>query len=647
MSGLIAAALGAALSLPPAAAAGPAAPAATAPAGDADAARRAWTPVLQSIGVTEGAVGAGAFARLVEKLATLPPICDKIRRSSPKPISLKDWVHVLRGLGIQPKPVMSEADWAAVLAQAGVDVSLGVSAPLPSKRETATVAPAVSSAAVAAASPAAAPPAPKAVVRVISADLKGMDIGEALKLIARQGEFSMVVPAGVHGSVSLLLKNVDVWDALREVLESADLAYAYDGQVVRVMTAAEYEKDFGARFDDKTVVDTLTLKNMKADAMARYLETFKSRLGKILTYDYSNTLVLIDTPEAIAKMKLMADAFDGRLETRVFTLNYAKAKDILAKIAPMTTKDVGSIQMDERTNRLFVVDYPSRVKEMAELVDAFDEQHRAVLIEARIVQITLSKGYQMGVNWGAVFSRIGSKAIPGGVTGNFAPFTIVAPGTPANGTSGPGAQGPTGLTAAVGTLTQNNYTAIVQALDSVGKTDLLSEPRVSVINNETADVLVGTKQAYVTDTVLTPGTGVATTSEQVNFIDVGVKLHVTPSIGDDGYITMKVKPEVSSVASNLVTAGGNTIPIVATTEAETTVLIKDGETILLGGLIEKDKTLTDGGVPLLSRIPLLGALFRSRNANNTKSEIAVFLTCRVQNPRAVAAVPGGLREAAQ
>ena len=632
---------------------------------DLAAAKKDWDPVLKRLGIEEGKTATSErYDVLVRRLAELPPMAGKIRQSTRKPIALKDWIHILTGLGIEPKPAMTEADWAAILAKAGVDVSKGVSAPLPPVAKAAAPAapPAVStqtlkavvpSAAPATAALASAPPplapavpamiapsappppiAPKTITKTVNLDLRGMDINEVLKLIARQGELNMVSASNVKGTVTLLLKDVELWEALHQVLETADLAYSYDGKVVRIMTGADYERVYGVRFDDKTGFETIIPKNIKAAAMSKFLEPFKTKIGKILVYDSANALVVIDTPDALKKMEQMAQTFDGQIETRVFSLNYAKVKEILPKILPMTTKDVATVESDERTNRIIVMDYPDRIKPMEALIKAFDEQHRVVLIEAKIIQVSLGDAYQLGVNWGSVFSSIGKNlGIPGGVTGSFAPFAITAPGTPAGGagTAGPGAAGPTGITASIGAFGTNGYTAVVQALQTIGKTKLISSPRLSILNNETASLLVGTHQAYVTDTVVTPGAGATTTSEQVNFIDVGVKLHVTPSIGEDGFITMKIKPEVSAVDSTLTTAAGNSIPIVGTSEMETSVVVKDGETLLLGGLIQDGRTKTDNGVPILSKIPFLGALFRGRSDSTTKSELAIFLTCHLNN----------------
>ena len=167
-------------------------------------------------------------------------------------------------------------------------------------------------------------------------------------------------------------------------------------------------------------------------------------------------------------------------------------------------------------------------------------------------------------------------------------------------------------------------------LQTVGNTKILSSPRIVALNGQESKILVGTKQAYVTTTVLSPGGGATvTTTEQINFVDVGVKLFVTPVIGEDGFITLKVKPEVSSVDSTITTAEGNTVPIVRVSQAETSLVVKDGVTVIIGGLIEDSKVDTKSGIPILSQIPILGIPFRSQDTNNQKTELVIFLTPKI------------------
>ena len=143
-----------------------------------------------------------------------------------------------------------------------------------------------------------------------------------------------------------------------------------------------------------------------------------------------------------------------------------------------------------------------------------------------------------------------------------------------------------------------------------GKSRVLANPKLVVVNNQEAKIHIGEKQAYVTTTTST-GSTTNTISEEVTFVDVGIQLSVTPTINDDGYITMKVKPEVSSVTSTLTTPTGNKIPIVDTSLTETTVMMKDNTTLIIGGLRRERKSSSSEGFPIISKIPFLGVFLRA------------------------------------
>lgn len=308
--------------------------------------------------------------------------------------------------------------------------------------------------------------------------------------------------------------------------------------------------------------------------------------------------------------------FNSRLETRLFPLNYSSAEEILAKINSLLTKDQGIAIMDKRSNRILVTDTRTKIENVEMMIRAFDVRHKEVRIDAKIVQVTLSDKLQFGVNWENIFNSLNDNTLKLNIKADFRSLPL---GTPAAGLPG--------ITATVGTLRTTEFNGFLDALQSVGKTNILSSPRITAMNNQEAKILVGTKEAFVTTTVINPGGGApTTTAEAVNFIDVGVKLFVTPAISEDGFITMKIRPEVSSVDRTLKTAQGNVIPIVRTSEAETSVVVKDGNTIVIAGLIEDKKTKETGGVPFLSRIPLLGIPFRSTVREKNKTELVIFLS---------------------
>ena len=178
----------------------------------------------------------------------------------------------------------------------------------------------------------------------------------------------------------------------------------------------------------------------------------------------------------------------------------------------------------------------------------------------------------------------------------------------------------------VGVISNNrDFNTVVTYLQTLGNSQVLANPKLAVVNNQEAKIHVGERQAYVTSTT-TSGQTTSTVSEEVTFIDTGIQLSVTPTINDDGFITMKIKPEVSSVVSYITTPSGNQIPIIDTSTAETTVMTKDGSTIVIGGLRQDEKDTSSSGIPYLSNLPLIGWMFQSGTKSMIRTELLVLLT---------------------
>ena len=156
-----------------------------------------------------------------------------------------------------------------------------------------------------------------------------------------------------------------------------------------------------------------------------------------------------------------------------------------------------------------------------------------------------------------------------------------------------------------------------------------------------AKILVGTKEAVVTVTTTVPATGSTVSAPEIQYVDVGTKLFVTPSIKRDGYVQIKVRPEVSTAKIESFDTGSakNRVPIATTTEAETNVLVKSGTTLIIGGLIETKDELTKNQMPILGNIPILGMAFKSTSSTKKKTELVVFLTPQIIMPDGAAFVP--------
>ncbi len=440
-------------------------------------------------------------------------------------------------------------------------------------------------------------------------ELKDIDITDVLKLISKKSGFNIVAGKDVRGKVTIYLKDVGLYEALHIILESNSFAYVEKDNMINVMTARDYEAAYGQKFGEKTRVKIVQLKYANAADVLALLNQLKSTIGKVIADDKSNTLVLTDVSGKLATMEMFLKEIDVPIKTVVFDISYALAEDLSKKVSEALTKNVGTVKFDQRSNKIIVTDTPAKLEEIEKMIKAFDEQHQEVLIEAKIIQIVLSDQYRMGVDWQAVVSNYRSLDLK-------STFNILNAGDKKGRLS-------------IGTIAKDDYTALIEALDTVGKTNILSSPHITVINNKEAKILVGSTEPYVTTTTTTPATGPTTTAESVNFIDVGVKLYVTPTIHKDNFITMKIKPEVSSVISTLTTGQNNKIPVVATSEAETTVMAKDGVTIVIGGLIKDEKVDSVNKIPILGDLPLVGAVFRNKDRLSRKTELVIFLTPKI------------------
>src|SRR3989338_5450155 len=444
----------------------------------------------------------------------------------------------------------------------------------------------------------------------ISLDLKGLDIVDVLKMISSRSGFNIVVGKNVTGKVTIFLKDVDMWDALEIILASNNLAYEKKDAIIYVMTDRDYEFIYGEKFGDKKQLLSRALQYAKAQDTSAMLNQVKSNIGRVVVDEATNTVVVLDTPGKVRQMDSLLDELDKPTQSKVFELRYAQADKISPKIQEAISKGVGSISVDERTNKIAVTDYPHKLLELGKIIEAFDEKTPQVRIDAQIIEISPDKDeFKLGIDWDLWINKT-FRFINSLPMGNANKLSL-------------------GL-AAGGSSVSEKYDreGVIDALRTIGKTQILSSPSIMALNNQEAKILVGTKEAYITSTTSQGGTGTEVTSQQVNFVDVGIKLYVTPTINKDGFVTMKIKPEVSSSKTTDLTAEGKVtqVPIVTTSEAETTISVKDGATIVIAGLKKDKKEDEIKKFLLLGDIPILGIPFRSVSHAVNKTELVIFLT---------------------
>ncbi len=490
------------------------------------------------------------------------------------------------------------------------------------------------------------PSLPTAMQGRISLDLRNIEVVEALKFLAMKAGINIITTKNVTGRVIFMVENAPVQDVFDIMLRSNGLAYIKQGDIYNVMTEAEYHALFGRKFTDPRQVKIFKLKYAIPDQILNLLGNLKSEVGRVLVELDSGTVVVMDTPENIRIMEETLMSLEQKNTVRVFNLKYARAKEVEDQLkTQVDAKRVGTIKSDERSNQLIVQALPERMEVIERLIAALDRKTKEVLIDTKIIRVNLSDKLSAGIEWEGLFDV--SRQFGTTYVGSF-PFSVLQPSSSSfqsrldflKSQSGIGAYPFSGNTSSVASSTKittgerlhvgiinskRDFDLLIKYLQTLGKTQILSNPKLVVINNQEAKIHVGAKQAYVTTTTTT-GQALSTVSEQVTFVDVGIQLSVTPTINDEGYVTMKVKPEVSSVISTLTTPSGNQIPIIDTSLAETTVMVKDGVSIILGGLRKEEKTSNVEQVPLFSKIPLLGALFRSSSKGVEKTELLVMLT---------------------
>ncbi len=450
-------------------------------------------------------------------------------------------------------------------------------------------------------------------LELLSLDLKGMDIRDVLKILSQKSGLNIVADKDVKGTVSIYIKDVDVMSALDIIATTNDLAYEQEGTLIRVMLDTKYKKMHGSSFKNTTKTEIVKLDYANASDVGKTIAKMKTKIGKIIPDDRSNSIVIIDNREIIKKMKEAISDMDVPLVTEVFSLDYAKAVEIKDKLEQMLSPNVGTIKFDERTNKIIVKDSEGKIEEIGEVIEAFDEKTREVVIDANIIQVTLSDKYSYGIDWADVLQWGDIR-----LTGD----TVL--GTGLTGTT------PSTLTLAT---TGGNYATVVSLLETFGETNVLSRPRITVADNEKAKILVGSKEIYVTSEVTTTSGGTYHTTDHVQFVDVGVRLAVTPEINRKGFVKLKIKPEVSNTDSTktveLTNPDGSTrtiVPYVTTSETETTVIVKDDTTLIIGGLM-KD-TIVDHAekVPFLGDLPILGKFFSTTGKSKEKTELVILIT---------------------
>ena len=433
----------------------------------------------------------------------------------------------------------------------------------------------------------------------ISLDFKDADIHNIFRLIAEVSNLNIITTDEVKGKVTVRLVNVP-WDqALDVILTTKNLIKIEEGNVLRITTLDSVRKD---REEKQKEEETL----------------LKTR----------DTKLKLEEPWR-----------------KIIKVNYAKAEDIQKLL--LEKKDEGkgflspqgSVKADNRTNTLIIQDVRNNLEEIGQLIKQLDSATPQVLIEARVVQAQTTFARSLGVQWGGSYNQTGGGNWAWGLTGNN-PFAAAGWGFSPGGTSSTGASIPAtnlsmpsnfvvnfpastantnvgGMGISFGKLTGNlvNLDLRLQLGETDGQTKVIARPKLATLDNTKAHIKQGELIPY--ETTSQAGT-------QVQFIDAVLLLEVTPHVTPDGAIKMIVK--ITRDARGSFRTQINQVPSVDKREAATEVLVKDGETIVIGGIYESENNENTQGIPWLMKVPVLGWLFKNQDTLNIRRELLIFIT---------------------
>jgi len=394
---------------------------------------------------------------------------------------------------------------------------------------------------------------------------KDMGIRDALRFLAIKYQRNIVPSPKVDGQLAFNSLYGVSFDEAMEAILGTSFRYEQSGNLIRVYTAEEYKK----------------------------VKTDKERMGhKVFTLSY------ISAAEA---MKLITPVLSGS-----GIVNASSESETGVPTGESITSDSGGGDTMAAKDVIVVYDYPENIEKVTEVIKSLDARPKQVLIEATILSATLTEGMDFGIdlnffNGGTTMGGVSDVA---GVNGNPIQTTGFSAGASVAGLK-------------IG-ISMGDIAGFITALETVTDTTILANPKIMAVNKQLGQVYIGTKIGYLAQTTQTDG---GSTTSEVKFLDTGTKLSFRPYIGDDGYIRMDIHPKDSSGSLN-----ANNVPDETSTELSTNIIVKDGETVVIGGLFRDKIVSGKSQVPVLGDIPFIGEAFKKTSDTTERQEVIVLLT---------------------
>ena len=492
-------------------------------------------------------------------------------------------------------------------------------------------------------------------------------------------QYNYIIDPKVKGrvnfrSVSPVAKE-DVLSLMEVILRLNGIGVVEEGGLYRIIPIADMPREPApvkiGRDADKVILHGLGLlqvvpmKYISSTEMVKVLTPFLSTNAVIVDVPKINYLILIDTDANVKRLLHLVEIFDSeqlkqiKPQVFVYPVQNAKAKDLAGLLqqiylganaptkttstttttkpgtppgapsppGPQTTQqtrvssasagealvsDITKIFPDEITNSLVILATPEDYALILQTLKKVDQVPRQVMIEVLIAEITLNDELKFGMEWAL---RTGGNQGFLNFTGSFIPTSSSSTGTSTTSTPAPGFT-------FLGIDKTGLIRGFLQTLATQGKTNVLASPHIMAADNREAKIQIGSQVPIVTDVQST-----SVTTQTVQYKDTGVILKIKPTINESGLVSMEISQEVSDFVFQAI--GTNTFPVFTKREASTFMVAQDGQTIVIGGLIQNKTGKTRSGLPFLSKIPILGYLFGYTDTTFDRTEIILLLTPRV------------------
>ncbi|MFA5912900.1 MAG: secretin N-terminal domain-containing protein [Burkholderiales bacterium] len=478
--------------------------------------------------------------------------------------------------------------------------------------------------------------------------------------------YSMLVHPDVTGSISVNLKDVTLREALDAIREIYGYEYKIEGSRVYIQPAGLQTRVFQVNY---LIGARQGRSDMRVTAGSSGITTSATTAGSATALQQTLTTTQAAPAGVQGPPSLTPNAVGalGGIQNDATRMSTVQTTDFWAEVEYAIHTIVGTgggrnIVISPQSGVVVVRAMPQELRSVATLLKAMQlSVERQVMLEAKIIDVTLNQAYQSGINWaafptsgiaGGFSSGLGGAAnslgtrgsLSGGTAGSSSGSSSSFSANPGAGaglaTLGGAVAGATGVAGGVfGLAVQtDNFAALLQFLESQGSVQVLSSPRVATLNNQKAVLKVGTDQPYVTSITVVPGSstgGVVTPTSvapQISNIFSGISLDVTPQIDAEGNIALHIHPLVTSVTPksvgfNLVGVGAQSVDVAAinVSESDTMVRTQDGNIVVLGGLMKVELNRGRSGIPGLEDVPVIGGAFRNSSTDTIKRELVILI----------------------